>query len=105
MLLSAQDRSTQLSCFSRSEYNGPITKSGRKFEHMIMYLVSTRNLALILSADDSGGLYWYADNAFAVHPNMRSHNGAGLKLGRGFAIRISSAQRLNVGCSTHAEIV
>ncbi len=36
---------------------------------------------------------------------MRSHNGAGLTLGRGFAISISSAQRLNVGSSTHAEIV
>ncbi len=52
---------------------------------MIKYLESTRKLALILSANDSGDLYWYTDSAFAVHPNMRSHNGAGLTLGRGFA--------------------
>ncbi len=72
---------------------------------MIKYLESTRKLALILSANDSGSQYWYADSAFAVHPNMRSHNRAGLTLGRGFAISISGAQRLNVGSSTHAEIV
>ena len=72
---------------------------------MIKYLESTKELALILSADDSGGLYWYADSAFAVHPNMRSHNGAGLALGRGFAISISSVQKLNTGSSTHAELV
>jgi len=72
---------------------------------MIKYLMSTKELPLILSADDSDSLYWYADSGFAVHPNMRSHNGAGITLGRGFAISISSAQRLNVGSSTHAEIV
>ncbi len=37
------------------------------------------------------------DSALAVHPNMRSQNGAGLTLGRGFAISISSAQKLTVG--------
>ena len=72
---------------------------------MIVYLVSTKKLALILSADDSGGLYWYADSAFAVHPNMRIHNGAGLTLGRGFTISISGAQKLITGSLTHAEIV
>ena len=36
---------------------------------------------------------------------MKSHNGAGLTLGRGFAISISSAQKLNTGSSTFAEIV
>jgi hypothetical protein len=72
---------------------------------MIKYLVSTRKLALILSVDDSAGLYWYADSAFTVHPNMRSHNGAGLTLGMGFAISISSGQKLNTGSSTHAEVV
>ena len=52
-----------------------------KFKHMITYLVSTKKLPLIISANDSDSLYWYADSAFAVHPNMRSHNRAGLTLG------------------------
>jgi hypothetical protein len=83
----------------------PNHKDWAKLEHMIKYLESTSKLALILSADDSDSLYWYADSAFAVHPNMRSHNRAGLTLGRGFAISVSSGQKLNTGSSTHAEIV
>ena len=76
-----------------------------KLEHMIKYLMSKKELPLILSADNSDSLYWYSDSAFAVHPNMRSHNGAGLTLGRGFTISTSSAQKLNTGSSTHAEVV
>ena len=72
---------------------------------MIRYLVLMKVLLLTLSADNSDSLYWYADSAFAVHPNMRSHKGAGLTLGRGFAISISSAQKLNTGSTTHAEVV
>ena len=76
-----------------------------KLEHMVEYLVLTNKSPLILSADNSNSLYWYADSAFVVHPNMRIHNGTGLMLGRGFAISISSAQKLNTGSSTHAEVV
>jgi hypothetical protein len=76
-----------------------------KLEHMVQYLETTLKLPLILSADKSDNLYWYTDSALAVHPNMRSHNGAGLTLGRGFAISISTMQKLNTGSSTHAEVV
>jgi hypothetical protein len=83
--------------FLTKQVQQPNHEDWEKLEHMIKYLELTRKLALILSADDSGGLYWYADSAFAVHPNMRSHNRAGLTLGRGFAISISSGQKLNTG--------
>ena len=46
--------------------------------HMIKYLKSTEILPLILSVGDSDNLYWYADSAFGVHADMKSHNGAGL---------------------------
>ena len=58
----------------------------KKLEHMIKYLVLTDKLPLILSVDDSVSLYWYADIAFAIYPNMRRHNGAGLTLGRGLLL-------------------
>ena len=83
----------------------PNHEDWEKLEHMVKYLEATSKMPLILSADDSDCLYWYADSAFAVHPNMRSHNGAGLTLGRKFAISISSGQKLNTGNSTHAELV
>ncbi len=72
--------------FLTKQVQRPDYKDWEKLEYIIVYLVSTNILALILSANDSVCLYWYVDSAFAVHPNMRSHNGAGLTLGRGFAI-------------------
>ena len=60
----------------------------------------TEKLPLILSADNSDNLYWYADSVFGAHADMKSHNGAGLTLGRGSAISISSGQKLNVSSST-----
>ncbi len=36
---------------------------------------------------------------------MKSHTGAVLSLGRGFAISISTRQKLNTGSSTYAELV
>ena len=72
---------------------------------MIKYLKSTEKLPLILSADNSDNLYWYADSAFGVHADMKSQNGAGMTLGRGFTISILSGQKLNVSSSTYAELV
>ena len=57
-----------------------------KLEHMINYLMSADKLPLILSANNSDILYWYAVITFAIHPNMRSHNRAGLMLGRGLLL-------------------
>ncbi len=76
-----------------------------KLAHMIKYLKLTEKLPLILSAEDSENLYWYADIAFGVHVDMKSHNGAGLTLGREFAISISSGQKLNFSSSAYAELV
>ena len=76
-----------------------------KLKHMVKYLESTMTLPLILSADGNDNIYTYADSAFAVHPDMKSHNGAFLTLGRGAAISISSGQKLNTSSSTWAEIV
>ncbi len=50
---------------------------------------------LILSADGSGLLMWYVDASFAVHPNMHSHTGGVLTMGRGFPINSSTKQKLN----------
>jgi hypothetical protein len=53
----------------------------RKLSHLMEYLRVDRLRPLILSADGSGGLMWYVDASFAVHPNMHSHTGGGLTMG------------------------
>ena len=48
---------------------------------------------------------WYVDASFAVHPNMRSHTGGGLTMGRGFPITVSTKQKLTVKSLTEGELV
>ena len=70
---------------------------------MVKNLKETETLPLILSANGSDNLHWYADSASGVHKDMKSHAGDGLTLGRGFAISISTGQKLNTGSSMHVE--
>jgi hypothetical protein len=35
---------------------------------------------------------WFVNASFAVHPNMQSHDGGGLTMGRGFPIANSTKQ-------------
>jgi hypothetical protein len=48
---------------------------------------------------------WYVDASFAVHPNMRSHTGGGLTMGRGFPISVLTKQKLTVKSLTEGELV
>jgi hypothetical protein len=50
-------------------------------------------------------LMWYVNASFAIHPNMRSHTGGGLTMGRGFPIVMATKQKLNTRSSTESELV
>jgi len=76
-----------------------------KLEHLIKYLKGTRDLPLILGSDGTGVVKWYVDASFAVHPNMRSHTGGAVTLGRGCPIVTSTKQKLNTRSSTESELV
>ena len=69
------------------------------------YLRVNRLRPLILTANSSRVLMWYVDASFAVHPNMRSHTGGGLTMGRGFPIVSSTKQKLNTRSSTESDLV
>ena len=77
----------------------------RKLDHMITFLKADRLRKWKLAADDSKDLMWYIDCAFGVHSDYRSHTGGGLTMGKGFAVTVSKAHRLNVQSSTEGEIV
>jgi hypothetical protein len=49
-------------------------------QHLIDHLQATREMPLILDADNTGVMtwYWYVDASFAVHPNMRGQTDGGL---------------------------
>jgi hypothetical protein len=66
-----------------------------KLDHLVEYLKSDWDQPLFFSADENGDLTWYANAAFAVHADMRSHTGGGLTMSKGFIISVTTGQKLN----------
>jgi hypothetical protein len=76
-----------------------------KLKRVMRYLRDTEDLALTLEASSDGAVRWWVDASFAVHPNMRSHTGAVLSLGKGAVYGMSSKQKINTKSSCEAELV
>jgi hypothetical protein len=91
--------------FLTTRVRQPNTDDWAKLSHLVKYLFGTRELPLILGADGTGIVKWYVDASFAVHPNMRSHTGGAVTLGRGCPIVTSTKQKLNTRSSTESELV
>jgi hypothetical protein len=62
-------------------------------------------MPLQLEADNMHIIKWWIDASFAVHPNMRSHTGGCMSLGKGVVYGTSTNQKLNTRSSTEAELV
>jgi hypothetical protein len=77
----------------------------KKLKRCLQYLYGTIDLMLTISADNLTVIKWWVDASYAIHPNMKSHTGAALSLGRGIIFGKSAKQKLNTKSSTEAEIV
>ena len=77
----------------------------KKLARVMKYLRATVDLSLILEADDLNVVKWWVDGSFAVHPDMKSHTGATMLLGKGSLYSASTRQKLNTKSSTEAELV
>jgi hypothetical protein len=77
----------------------------KKLRRMIQYLRATRQLFLTLEADNLQVVKWWVDASFAVHPDMKSHTGGAMSLGKGAVYGASIRQKLNTRSSTEAELV
>lgn len=55
----------------------------KKLSRVIRYLRGTPKLVLTLEADNAHVIKWWVDASFAVHPDMKSHTGATLSIGKG----------------------
>jgi hypothetical protein len=62
-------------------------------------------MPLTLEADDNQPFKWWIDASFAVHPDMKSHTGGLLSLGKGGVYGMSTRQKLVTKSSTEAELV
>lgn len=79
----------------------------KKLLRMLKYMKQTKDMELTLEAAEGDILlcHWYPDAAFAVHPDMKSHTGGILTLGKGAVNTFSAKQKLNTRSSTEAELV
>jgi hypothetical protein len=76
-----------------------------KLERLLSYLASTKTMRLTLGVGNLEIIEWWADSAFAVHPDMKSHSGLFGSLGRGAIFARSVTQKLNTTSSTESEVV
>ena len=91
--------------FLSTRVQQPTIDDWKKLGRCIRYLSSTRDLVLTLEANIDGIIQWWVDASYAVHPNMRSHTGAPMTLGKGSPFSMSSKQKINTRSSTEAELV
>jgi len=60
---------------------------------------------LTLMIEPGTNAQWWIDSSYAVHPDMRSHSGIIMTLGKGVAYSTSCKQKLNTKSSMEAELV
>ena len=67
--------------------------------------MKTRHLSINLGKTGEMSITAYVDASFAVNPDMKSHTGVMITLGKGALYRRSSKQKLNTKSSTESELV
>jgi len=77
------------------------SKLARVFRH----LRGEPKLPLTLECDNTHVVKWWIDASFGVHPDMKSHTGATMSMGKGSVHSSSVRQKLNARSSTEAEVV
>ncbi len=70
----------------------------KKLTRVMQYLRCTRELTLTI--EPGVDAKWWVDSSYAVHPDMRSHSGIMMSLGKGVAYSTSCKQKLNTKSST-----
>jgi hypothetical protein len=91
--------------FLTTRVTQPDTDDWKKLTRCVRYLRDSKDLYLTLEADDGIDIKWWIDASFAVHPDMKSHTGGTMSLGKGSVYSVSRKQRINTKSSTEAELV
>lgn len=76
-----------------------------KLKRVLEYIKGSMDQEYVIGADDLGHIRTWVDASYAVHPDMRSHTGGAISLGRGGILCKSTKQKLNTKSSTEAEFV
>jgi hypothetical protein len=77
--------------FLTTRVKSPDEDDYKKLGRCMKYLRRNINPPLTLETDDMHVVKWWVDASFAVHPDMKSHTGATMLLGKGAAYSRSTA--------------
>jgi hypothetical protein len=77
----------------------------KKLARVMKYLCGTATMPLLLEADNMNVMKWWVDASFAIHPDMKSHTGGVLLLGRGAVHGTLTRQEINTTSSIKTEVV
>jgi hypothetical protein len=91
--------------FLTKRVKAPDQDDCKKLRRTMQCLRGSIDLVLTLEADSERILKWWVDASHAVHPDMKSHTGGTLSMGKGSTCSASKVQRLNTKSSTEAEVV
>lgn len=91
--------------FLTTRVKEPDTDDYKKLMRVMKYLRGTKQLHLTLESKNVCDVKWWVDASFATHPDMRSHTGGVMSLGKGAVYGQSTRQKLNTKSSTESEIV
>ena len=75
----------------------------KKLACVIQYLRYTTKMTLTMEPDDNPR--WWVDSSYTVHPDMKSHTGIFMSIGKGGAYTALRKQKLNTKSSTESELV
>ena len=90
--------------FLCTRVKAPTQEDWHKLIRMMKFLYGTQEDVLTLGINCANIVKWYADAAFSVHPDMKSHTGMNMTWGTGSIISSSRKQKLNSKSSTEAEL-
>ena len=88
--------------FLCTRVQSPYEDDYQKLTRVMQYLQAHRDLTLTLEPGKQ--LNWCVDSSYAMHPDMRSHIGIVMSLGKGTAYSTSCKQKLNTKSSTEAKL-
>ncbi len=91
--------------FLCTRVKAPDSDDYKKLARVMRYLRGTANMPLVLEADETHIIKWWVDASFAVHPDMKSHTGGAMVMGKGAIYSTSTRHKLNTKSSTEAELV
>jgi hypothetical protein len=81
--------------FLTTQVRSPDEVDYKKLGRCMKYLRGTIDMPLTMEADNLSIVKWWVDASYGVHPDMKSHTGTTMSMGKGSIYSRSTRQKLN----------